>query len=200
VSTQERLRPRDERRLATRARLFDAAVAEFKKAGVAAGDIDAIVSEAGVAHGTFFFHFETKEHVLAELGQREEQRIAAQLDTFLRVPRDLAVTLTKVIELTATIERRLGPILFREMLALYFSPARPELQVWPEHPVIALVITAFRRAAEQGRLGDDVDPDSSAMFFFLAHYALVVTQERTRRRAVLLDELVTTVMRAVEPR
>jgi TetR/AcrR family transcriptional regulator, repressor for uid operon len=200
MSTQERLTRRDERRLATRARLFDAAVAEFKKAGVAAGDIDVIVTNAGVAHGTFFFHFETKDHVLAALGQREERRIAARLDAFLQDPRDLSATLRKVVALTAALERRLGRLLFRDMLGLYFSPTRPEMTLWTDHPVIARVITEFRQAREQGSLSDDVDPVSGATFFFLAHYALMVTQEASQSRTQLMDELVATVIRGVQPR
>jgi AcrR family transcriptional regulator len=38
------------------------------------------VAAAGVAHGTFFFHFPTKEHVLLELEHREiERRLGAVL-------------------------------------------------------------------------------------------------------------------------
>ena len=59
-----------------------AAVAEFKRSGIAAADVGAIVAAAGVAHGTFFFHFPTKEHVLLELERREEERIAKQLARF----------------------------------------------------------------------------------------------------------------------
>ncbi len=70
---------RETKRLQTRERLMGAAIAEFKRAGMADADVGAIVAAAGVAHGTFFFHFPTKEHVLLELEQREEQRIAKQL-------------------------------------------------------------------------------------------------------------------------
>lgn len=58
---------RETKRLQTRERLLGAAVAEFKRSGMADADVGAIVSAAGVAHGTFFFHFPTKEHVLLEL-------------------------------------------------------------------------------------------------------------------------------------
>src|SRR5689334_16472472 len=64
---------RETRRMQTRERLMGAAVAEFKRSGVAAADVASIVGAAGVAHGTFFFHFPTKEHVLLELERREEQ-------------------------------------------------------------------------------------------------------------------------------
>lgn len=61
-----------------------AAIAEFARAGMAEADVSAIVAAAGVAHGTFFFHFPTKEHVLLELERREEDRIAKQFAQFLK--------------------------------------------------------------------------------------------------------------------
>ena len=54
------------------ARLFDAAVAEIDRSGMAGADISAIAHAAGVARGTFYFHFPTKEHVLVELERDEE--------------------------------------------------------------------------------------------------------------------------------
>lgn len=45
------------KRLQTRERLLGAAIAEFKRSGMAEADVGAIVNAAGVAHGTFFFHF-----------------------------------------------------------------------------------------------------------------------------------------------
>ena len=59
---------RTAQRVATRERLYEAAVAEFKRTGVSGADVGSIVAEAAVAHGTFFFHFPSKEHVVAELG------------------------------------------------------------------------------------------------------------------------------------
>ncbi|WP_297698563.1 TetR family transcriptional regulator, partial [Mycobacterium sp.] len=44
-------------RLATRARLFDATVAEIGRSGLAGTDVAAIATAVGVARGTFYFHF-----------------------------------------------------------------------------------------------------------------------------------------------
>src|SRR6476659_10911612 len=85
----EKLSAREAKRLQTRERLLGAAIAEFKRSGMAESDVSAIVAAAGVAHGTFFFHFPTKEYVLLELEQREEQRITAQFNRFLESPRDV---------------------------------------------------------------------------------------------------------------
>ena len=53
---------------------------------MAGADVSAIVAAAGVAHGTFFFHFPSKEHVLLELECREEARMAAEFARFLDEP------------------------------------------------------------------------------------------------------------------
>src|SRR3954453_14731023 len=90
---------REAKRLQTRERLMGAAVAEFKRSGLAAADIGAIVTAAGVAHGTFFFHFPTKEHVLLELERREEERIAKQLGRYVGSNPDLPSILEESVRL-----------------------------------------------------------------------------------------------------
>jgi AcrR family transcriptional regulator len=200
MGTVAKVTTRQTQRLATRERLFTAAVAEFKRTGSAAADVGAIVDAAGVAHGTFFFHFPTKDHVVAELGQREEIRMAAELARFLEAPRDLKAMLVEIIRLAMSLERRVGTVLFKDMLALYFSPTRPELRLWPDHPVIARVMTEFERARDRGEIDARADPVSSAMIFLLGLYALLITQERNASRAGVLEQFVTTVLRGVERR
>ena len=71
---------REVRRLETRARIFETALAEIAQRGLAAADVSAIAAAAGVVRGTFYFHFPTKEHVLVELERNEETKIVAELD------------------------------------------------------------------------------------------------------------------------
>jgi len=61
---------RERQRLETRGRLYEAALAEFRRVGFANAQIEAIVERAGVARGTFYFHFPTTEHVLLEFQHR----------------------------------------------------------------------------------------------------------------------------------
>jgi len=197
VRTESRVTAREAQRLATRERLFEAAVAEFKRSGMAEADVRAIVSEAGVAHGTFFFHFPTKEHVVAELGQREELRMAGELDRYLAKPHELADSLLEFIRLTVALERRLGTVLFKEMLALFFSPGRSALEVWTDHPVIDRVISEFERARDEGRIDDDVDADNRALFFLLGLYGLLIVHDRNASRAGVLEQFMTTVLRGL---
>jgi len=112
---------REAKRLQTRERLMGAAIAEFKRSGLAAADVAAIVAAAGVAHGTFFFHFPTKEHVLLELEQREEERIAKQLDRYVESQRDLSSTMMEAVRLILGLERRLGDVSDLGRLCVYLS-------------------------------------------------------------------------------
>jgi AcrR family transcriptional regulator len=189
---------REAKRLATREKVFDAAVAEFKRTGLADADVSAIVADAGVAHGTFFFHFATKEHVVAELGQREEHRMAGELERFLVQPRTLSETLAEVIRRSVGLERRLGRVLFKEMLALYFVPSRPALDLWQDHPVIDLVIREFEQHASQHRSASTVEPANRAGFFLFGLFGLLITHDRTSSRAGVLEQFTTTVLEGLQ--
>jgi len=199
VTRRKRATTRGAQRLATRERLFSLAVAEFKKAGVAGADVGEIVAAAGVAHGTFFFHFPTKEHVVAELGQREEVLMAKELDGFLAEPRRLDELLGEFARLTLAMERRIGRRLYQDLLALYFSPRRSELRLWPDHPVGARLIAEFERARERGELDREADPASSVILFLLGFYALMLTRNRNAARARMVEQLVATTARAARP-
>ncbi len=83
MTPQVKQSARETRRLQTRERILGAAIAEFKRSGMAGADVNVIVAAAGVAHGTFFFHFPSKEHVLLELEGREEARMAGDFARFL---------------------------------------------------------------------------------------------------------------------
>src|SRR5579875_845479 len=134
----DKLSGRETKRLQTRERLLGAAIAEFKRGGMADADVGSIVAAAGVAHGTFFFHFPTKEHVLLELERREEERIAKQLDRYVGAAHELSATLKEAVRLILGLERRLGANLFKDFLALHFSQTRPADES-KEHPVIVRV-------------------------------------------------------------
>jgi AcrR family transcriptional regulator len=216
----DKLTSRETRRLQTRQRVYEAAVAEFKRAGMADADVAVIAKEAGVARGTFYFHFPTKEHVLAELERHEEARIAAQLTKFLgraerhpeRHPEQpsgepsLAEALAEVVRLMTTMERRVGKVLFREMLGMHFSPRRPEslpdAGQWTQYPMMTLVVGAVERARGRGEAYPGADGLRTAQFFMLGLYAVLITSPEHPRsvRKEILDNFLATVLRSVEAR
>ena len=157
MATVEKPSARETKRLQTRERLLGAAIAEFKRGGMADADVGSIVTAAGVAHGTFFFHFPTKEHVLLELERREEERIAKQLDRYVAAAHDLSSTLKEAVRLILGLERRLGASLFKDFLALHFSQTRPADES-KEHPVIVRVAQEIERAQRLGHVAPAVVP------------------------------------------
>lgn len=200
MTSQVKASARAARRLRTRERILGAAITEFKKSGMAGADVNAIAAAAGVAHGTFFFHFPSKEHVLLELESREEARIAAEFAEFVEQRHDLATTLTAVIDLVTDLERRFGPVLFKELLALHFSPTRPHKDEWTDHPVIVLLVRELERARGDGEVHPEVDAFYSATFFLLGIYGVLTTTGNAETRDTMLAKLVSTAVRGLEVR
>jgi AcrR family transcriptional regulator len=191
---------RETRRLQTRERILGAAIAEFKRSGMAGADVNAIVAAAGVAHGTFFFHFPSKEHVLLELEGREEARMAGEFARFLGGRHDLAGALTEVVHLVAGLESRLGYVLFKELLALHFSPTRPHRDEWTDHPIIVLLVQEIERARGDGEVHREVDAFYSAAFFLLGIYGVLTTMTNFDNRDTMLAKLVATAVRGLDIR
>jgi TetR/AcrR family transcriptional repressor of uid operon len=181
---------RDAQRQQTRQRVYAAALAEFKRTGMAAADVGDIAAAAGVARGTFYFHFPTKEHVLAELERHEEARLVAQLSKFLtelearygpapgQPPAGdtatdpagrpsgqdfLPAALGEVVRLLTAMERRVGKNLFREMLGLHFSSRRPEVLPGSDKWTEYPVMTVVVEVVERARERGEVHPDASAL-------------------------------------
>lgn len=181
---------REAKRLQTRERLMGAAIAEFKRSGIAEADVGAIVAAAGVAHGTFFFHFPTKQHVLLELERREEERIAKQLGRYADSKRSLPEILAEAVRLVLGLERRLGAVLFKDFLALHFFSQHRPADESNEHPVIVRVAQEIERAQQAGRVAADVSPMNSAVFFLLGLYALLTTTHDWPTQSAMLDDYV----------
>ena len=203
---------RDAQRQQTRQRVYAAALAEFKRTGMAAADVGDIAAAAGVARGTFYFHFPTKEHVLAELERHEEARLVAQLSKFLTElearcgpaagrrrehgadPADrpsgqgfLPAALGEVVRLLTAMERRVGKTLFREMLGLHFSSRRPEVlpgsDQWTEYPVMTVVVEVVERARERGEVHPDASALPTAQLFMMGLYAMLIASHEYSKAA-----------------
>jgi AcrR family transcriptional regulator len=190
---------REAKRLQTRERLLGAAIAEFKRSGMVEADVSAIVAAAGVAHGTFFFHFPTKQHVLLELERREEERIAKQLGQFLASRHDLRAALDEAVRLVMGLERRLGDMLFKDFLALHFSQTRPPAEGVQDHPVVIRLAQEIEEARLHNMTDSEVNAMNSAVFFLLGLYALLITTNDWPTRNVLLDDYVTRTVRSIQP-
>ena len=196
MAVADKVSAREAKRLQTRERLMGAAIAEFKRTGMADADVGAIVAAAGVAHGTFFFHFPTKEHVLLALERREEDRIAKQFAQFVKSKHDLAAALREAVRVVMGLESRLGDMLFKDFLALHFSQTRP-VEDGRDHPLIVLVAQEIAQAQERGETDAGVNPLNSAVFFLLGLYALLITTNEWPTRDALLEDYVARAVRSM---
>jgi AcrR family transcriptional regulator len=166
----------------TRARLFEAAIAELRRVGFARANVARIAREAGVSRPTFYFHFPTKEHVLLELQFLEERVLAARLER----ARSLREALHELGEGVIELEARLGDAnLFRDMFAIYARrPAGLPIDEQPFPSVVALT-RHFAEAAARGELRAGLEAEAAARVCLTGVFGLLIGQPGTaeQRRA-----------------
>jgi TetR/AcrR family transcriptional repressor of uid operon len=184
----------------TRERVLGAAVAEFKRSGMDGADVGDIVTIAGVARGTFYFHFPTKEHVLVELVCREEARLSGEFVKFLDRPHDLTAAMSEVVRLVTALEGRVGQRLFKDLLALHFSPSHPGANEWVDHPLIVALVVEIERARAAGEVHVGVDAVYHAMFFLTGIYGVLSATYGIAARDELLRSLIASAARGLEAR
>ncbi len=191
---------RDQQRLETRARLFEAAVDEFRREGFARAQVDRIVAAAGVARGTFYFHFPSKEHVLLELQRKHEAAIEARLAAMPR-PRSAGELLQQVVDaLLSEIGEKVDPALLREILALYIRrPGGLDLSDQP-FPVVSAVTDRFAEAARVGHLRNDIPPAQLAVLLLTSLFGFLspdeTEPEELRRR---LESVISIFLHGISP-
>lgn len=192
---------REARRLETRTRLFDAALAEIGRSGLAAADVSAIANAAGVVRGTFYFHFPTKEHVLVELERDEETTIVAELREAPAEAGDLSSVLLLLVSRVLAAERRLGKFVFRDMLGLHFSSTRPVEDEVALHPMAEFLSGVITEAQHAERVPLDADAGELGVFFLTGLFALLAigVQDSATADAVL-SRYVTTIVKGMETR
>jgi AcrR family transcriptional regulator len=192
---------REARRRETRARIFDAAVAEIGRSGLAAADVTAIANTVGMVRGTFYFHFPTKEHVLVELERHEEANIVAELRDAPTGDGDLISILLLLVRHVLAAERRLGPVVFRDMLGLHFSSTRPVEDEVAEHPLAEFLCGVITAAQHAGQIPPDADAGELGVFFLTGLFALLATGVQDSPTAdAVLGRYVTTIVKGMETR
>jgi AcrR family transcriptional regulator len=151
--------PRERQRAATRERLYEAALAEFRRTGFERASVAEIARAAGVSRPSFYAHFPTLDHVLFELAWRLALRIVRRLEgaTSLRATLDLLAD--ALIEAEAAVG---DAALFREMISV-FARRSPAPGIDPgQIPVLAEVMRRFEAAREAGELRGAMAPEQAA--------------------------------------
>ena len=151
--------PREQQRAATRERLFEAALAEFRRCGFERASVAEIARAAGVSRPSFYAHFPTLDHVLFELTWRLSLEIVRRLATAA----DLRETLDRLVEGLIAAEQTVDdPALFREMISVFARrPAAPGID-GDEIPVLTELMRRFERARAAGELRAGMAPRQAA--------------------------------------
>jgi AcrR family transcriptional regulator len=178
---------RERKRLETHQRIFDAAMQEFREVGFQAAQVDRIVERAGVARGTFYFHFPTKEHVLLESATHQEAELIVRLRGMGPAPQSVPEYLKRVLICMLggqESDKELG----REIMAMY---VRKPVDVRPsEQPLITEVLDYFIDAADRGVIRRDIAPEVLAIRFLGSFFHLVMgSANRNVEDSEVLDNI-----------
>ena len=82
--------PRSTKRARTRERLIEAAKEIFEENGFLEARISDIAARAGQSHGTFYYHFKTKEEIFGEVAAAVDERLFAPMDEVIMAQTPLA--------------------------------------------------------------------------------------------------------------
>lgn len=143
---------RTRHRLETRDRVFDAALAEFRRVGVSAAQIEEIVRQAGVARGTFYLHFPTKDHVLMELLRRNQAALAERLRSTRAT--STRVFLRRLADFILDDAQGENGALWHELFSILGRHA-PELRT-EENPLVEAISAYLAAAQDRGELRHDL--------------------------------------------
>lgn len=162
----------------TRARIFEAAIEEFRRVGFEAACVATVARAAGVSRPSFYFHFPTKDHILLEL----QWRLDTEISTKVAAIKDNSAALHGFVEQLVTVEDELGNSeLFRDVLQMWARPPA-HLDLAVQH--IAVVAEVARRFIDHehrgGRLA--VPPERSALLFLSAVFGYLLGRGESRQQ------------------
>ena len=187
VSPFERPSAREIQRQRTRARLFDAAMAEFARAGFANASVAEIARAADVSRPSFYFHFPTKEHVLLELQWRKELDLVERLSACETLRELLGQLPDAIADVYASIA---GPHVARDMVMIYARlPEYLPLEEQP-FPLVRLLERRFGEGSRRGELRAGIDPGQATFLCLTSVFGYLIAappsaDHRANLRAVV---------------
>lgn len=154
---------RELQREQTRERLLTEGEQEFIRGGFRDASTAAIAKAAGVAHGTVFLHFPTKEDLLSEIVLRHAQEAMNELHARAGATKDLESLLDAHLEVIARHED-FEVALARES-ALLPGPLMRRVVI-ARTGIGHHLYERLRAGVEEGRYAETVDPTVALSFWF----------------------------------
>lgn len=162
--------PRQARGVAARTSVYEAAMRRFARHGVDSTRIEDVVTDAGVAWGTFYRWFPRKQDVLLEAAVRHlRERVTPAVEAGLRDPtrhsaRDVARDL-----FTTLLDPGDHPVnVFGEVLGEVMASRARFAGMYGEHPqpIIALIARVIEHGQQRGEVRTDLDPFTLSVTLF----------------------------------
>ena len=173
ASPFERESSRERQRRETRARLYQAALAEFAARGFDRASVADIARAAEVSRPTFYFHFPTKEHVLLELQWHKELAICERLREASSLGEALRILPEALVEALESLEHGVA----RDMLRIYSH--RPEgvpLDDQP-YPLIHELARFFAEGAARSELRAGLSPEKAPLLCLTSVFGYLMAAE-----------------------
>jgi AcrR family transcriptional regulator len=171
-----------------RERLYEAAVTLFRSQGYETTTVDQITRRAGLAKGTFFNYFQTKDAVLRYIGTREIGRLGG---TVLSAGNGTSSPLVKLKRLMNTLAASLEND--RELVCLVFQKGISVTELlagdaggFSVQPMASLLI---RQAQRAGEINPELDPDMLASALDALYLQQLVRWCESSRPYPLADRL-----------
>ncbi|WP_449065541.1 TetR/AcrR family transcriptional regulator [Planomonospora algeriensis] len=152
------------RRAETRLRLFGAAVELIAEQGYTATTVDAIAERAGVAKGTVFYNFGTKEALFSGLLDHGIELLSAALSGATAGETALD-TLDAVVMAQLRFFEEYGAFA-RVLLAEMWRTAWQDAVARLRQDVLGVYADVLRRAVAEGAVRDDLDVETAATAVF----------------------------------
>jgi AcrR family transcriptional regulator len=171
----------------TRDRLFAAAVRLFAQHGYADTTVERIVREAGVAKGTFFIHFATKDAVVTEL-VRNQVRVARRARDRTLAAGGSAVDALRVAVMTLGEQAASDRELSRAVITA--NILNPVLGGYAESVfggITAEMMDDVRAAQRAGLLSPEGDPETIAGTLITSYFGAVLHFATAPQGRPLLD-------------
>jgi len=186
--TQQMSGRRELAKVERRERLYEAALTLFRSQGYEQTTVDQITRRAGVAKGTFFNYFATKDAVLRYLGTREIGRLSSSVLGGNNGANSSVYKLKRLMGTLATSlenDRDLVCLIFRRGISV------PELLAgdaggFTLQPMAALLI---RQAQRSGEINPELDPDMLAAALDALYLQQLVRWCESEKRYPLSDRL-----------
>jgi TetR/AcrR family transcriptional regulator, fatty acid metabolism regulator protein len=154
--------PRQRRAVATRRRIYEAAMAEYARVGLEAARVEDIVAAAEVSWGTFFHYFPAKEDVLLDAATEVCRAYAAATVAGLEAGQDTESILAAAFSAMYRAASEVTPssaLSGRMMLYVLAHPGRLTEFLGDD---VAPPVTATTVVLAEGQLRGEIRPDEPA--------------------------------------